>query len=116
MISVNYEDILIVLAIESTKEVIFNGLNVHHTYYIEGRKPWEYDNETLVTLCEDCHKKRHETSDVPLYDSNKRLISNLIICDRCSGSGYLPQYSHVEHGICFKCGGEGVVIKDLKDK
>ena len=86
------------------------GLNIHHTYYIEGHKPWEYDNEALVTLCEDCHKKRHETSDVPLYDSNKRLISNLIRCDRCGGSGYLPQYSHVEHGRCFKCGGEGVVL------
>ena len=88
------------------------GLNIHHTYYIEGRKPWEYDNEARVTLCEDCHKKRHETSDVPLYDSNKRLISNLIRCDRCGGSGYLPQFSHVEHGICFKCGGEGVVLND----
>lgn len=88
------------------------GLNIHHTYYIKGYKPWEYDNEALVTLCEDCHKKRHETSDVPLYDSNKRLISNLVRCDRCGGSGYLPQYSHVEHGRCFKCGGEGVVIRE----
>ena len=84
------------------------GLNVHHTYYTRGSKPWEYENDALVTLCEDCHKKRHETSQIPLYDSNKRLISNLIPCDRCGGSGYLPQYSHVEHGICFKCYGEGV--------
>jgi hypothetical protein len=90
----------------------FVGLNVHHKYYIQGYKPWEYDNEALVTLCEDCHKKLHETSNVPLYDSSKRLISNLIRCDRCCGSGYLPQYSHVEHGICFKCGGEGVVLND----
>lgn len=86
------------------------GLNIHHTYYIEGRKPWEYDNEALVTLCEDCHKKRHKTSDIPLFDSNKRHISDLNKCDRCGGSGYLPQYSHIEHGICFKCGGEGVII------
>ena len=109
VISINYDDKLIVIAVDS-KETIFKGLNIHHTYYIEGHKPWEYDNEALVTLCEDCHKKRHETSDAPLYDSNKRLINNLIRCDRCGGSGYLPQYSHVEHGRCFKCGGEGVIL------
>lgn len=86
------------------------GLNVHHTYYTKGCKPWEYENDSLVTLCEDCHKKRHESSRIPIYDHNKKLIDNLIPCDRCGGSGYLPQYSHVEHGICFKCYGEGVVI------
>ena len=86
------------------------GLNIHHTHYTRGCKPWEYENDSLVTLCEDCHKKRHETSRIPLYDKEKRLISNLVPCSRCGGSGYLPQYSHVEHGICFKCYGEGVVI------
>ena len=35
-------------------------LNVHHSYYITGRKPWEYPNWSLVTLCEDCHKFKHE--------------------------------------------------------
>lgn len=28
-------------------------------------------------------------------------------CTRCGGSGYLPAYGHVDHGICFKCGGSG---------
>lgn len=87
------------------------GLNIHHTYYIKDSKPWEYENDSLVTLCEDCHKKRHENTRIPLYDQEKRLISNLIPCDRCGGSGYLPQYNHIEHGICFKCHGEGTVIK-----
>lgn len=85
------------------------GLNVHHTYYTKGHKPWEYEDDSLVTLCEDCHKKRHTTSRIPLFDQDKKLISNLFPCGRCGGSGYLPQYSHVEHGICFKCYGEGVV-------
>lgn len=87
------------------------GLNIHHTYYTRECKPWEYENDSLVTLCEDCHKKRHENTRIPLYDQEKRLISNLIPCDRCGGSGYLPQYNHVEHGICFKCNGEGAVIR-----
>lgn len=30
-------------------------LNVHHGYYERGKKPWEYQSETLHCLCEDCH-------------------------------------------------------------
>lgn len=36
-----------------------NPLHVHHWYYLSfqaDRKPWEYPNMALVTLCEDCHK------------------------------------------------------------
>ena len=90
----------------------FNGLNIHHTYYIKGYKPWEYDSGALVTLCANCHKKRHENSSVPYYNHEMMLIGNLNVCERCGGSGYLPQYSHVENGICFKCGGEGVILKE----
>ena len=31
-------------------------LNVHHTYYEKGRAPWEYEDDSLITLCEPCHK------------------------------------------------------------
>ena len=34
-------------------------LQVHHIKYIKGRKPWEYDNEDLITLCNDCHERHH---------------------------------------------------------
>lgn len=30
-------------------------LNVHHSYYVKGRKPWEYEDTELHTLCEPCH-------------------------------------------------------------
>ena len=30
-------------------------LNVHHCYYVRGREPWDYEDESLVTLCEECH-------------------------------------------------------------
>lgn len=35
-------------------------LNVHHVYYIKGRDPWDYPDQCLKTLCEPCHKRRHE--------------------------------------------------------
>lgn len=29
--------------------------NVHHTHYVKGRKPWEYEDHELKCLCENCH-------------------------------------------------------------
>jgi len=34
-------------------------LNVHHTEYKKGRKPWEYEDALLVTLCKPCHGAEH---------------------------------------------------------
>ena len=47
-------------------------LNVHHRHYARGRAPWEYDNENLVTLCEDCHVEVSK-----LLDDVKRRIGKL---------------------------------------
>jgi hypothetical protein len=30
-----------------------------------------------------------------------------ILCSRCGGSGYIGCYSHIQNGVCFKCGGRG---------
>lgn len=35
------------------------------------------------------------------------------ICPRCNGTGRLPQYNHIQHGVCFKCGGTQVITKLL---
>lgn len=32
-------------------------LNVHHGYYAKDREPWDYEEGTLWTLCEPCHKE-----------------------------------------------------------
>lgn len=85
----------------------FSKLNVHHTFYYYGHTlPWGYYWKDLVTLCEDCHYRLHKEKEVPIYDINMRIINDeLETCDRCGGSGFLPQYSHVQNGICFKCHG-----------
>ena len=86
------------------------GLNIHHNYYIHGRKPWEYPNDALVTLCEICHKKRHEKGAIYLLDLNHNYFKDLCKCGKCSGSGYLPQYWYRDNGICYECGGEGIEL------
>ena len=69
-------------------------LNVHHKYYQKGLEPWEYDDYTFVTCCEECHKnveglkkicgafiRNKETHNAMLrfivgHDDNQELISN----------------------------------------
>lgn len=34
-------------------------LNVHHTRYIRGHRPWEYPFELCTTLCKGCHAAEH---------------------------------------------------------
>ena len=43
-------------------------LHVHHRFYIKGRKYWEYDNDVLQVLCEDCHQKEHEKPEKNIYN------------------------------------------------
>lgn len=34
-------------------------LAIHHKWYKRWLEPWEYPDETLITICENCHK--HES-------------------------------------------------------
>jgi len=36
-------------------------LHVHHLYYKPATKVWEYDIESLVTLCENCYNSVHSS-------------------------------------------------------
>ena len=53
-------------------------LHVHHRFYIKGRKYWEYDNDVLQVLCEDCHQKEHEKpEEIDAYKAGKLFLSCL---------------------------------------
>jgi len=30
-------------------------IHVHHLIYLPNKKPWEYSDEYLITLCQACH-------------------------------------------------------------
>lgn len=34
-------------------------LQIHHTFYISGKKPWEYDINDMRVLCRTCHQRIH---------------------------------------------------------
>lgn len=35
-------------------------LQIHHTFYINGKMPWEYDIKDMRVLCQNCHQKVHK--------------------------------------------------------
>lgn len=39
-------------------------LNVHHRLYRKGADPWDYADNELQALCEECHEALHAISDV----------------------------------------------------
>lgn len=82
-------------------------LHVHHKFYILGKLPWEYSNDSLITLCNWCHWKYHVENDVEVFKeaSGTLELLNIKPCSRCNGAGGFPEYSHIENGICFKCRG-----------
>lgn len=36
-----------------------------------------------------------------------RKLKALGVCPKCAGRGHIPAFSHVQGGVCFKCGGHG---------
>lgn len=111
--SLDKKDAVKAYIIEKLQLFKFKALNIHHEYYLLGKKPWEYSNDAFVTLCSECHQKRHLHQKTPIYEvvNNDRKISCYArLCNKCNGTGYLPQYSYYCGGICFDCNGEGVVL------
>lgn len=52
-------------------------LHVHHLKYIHGRKPWQYADGDLLTLCEDCHDARHKKPAPPPTNLDRDTIDML---------------------------------------
>lgn len=63
--------------------IVFPVLQVHHLKYVVNKKSWEYDDSDLITLCKECHEKRHLKEEIPIYNEtqNKKIscINNIIL-------------------------------------
>lgn len=54
-------------------------LHVHHRQYFKNRKPWEYDFDQLIVLCECCHTSEHR-----VLDSFKDVLSRIDTLDNAA--------------------------------
>jgi hypothetical protein len=95
---------------ESLRENDRIDLNIHHKFYIEGKRAWEYDDNALITYCCDCHKKTHDHNEIFVYNEHGDKLYKTEICPRCAGSGTLKEYDYYQNGVCFQCSGEGVIL------
>jgi hypothetical protein len=75
-------------------------LNVHHEYYKKGLNPWEYPDESLHCLCEDCHLKTHN-----YIDTINKILRTLSNQDLSLVLGYVSALN-----MCREC--ESVLIEN----
>jgi 5-methylcytosine-specific restriction endonuclease McrA len=48
-----------------------HNLHVHHTYYLKGGLfPWLYPDESLLTVCGDCHDTYHKQHENVILDQH----------------------------------------------
>lgn len=47
-------------------------LVVHHTFYRDGLKAWEYPDDSLLTLCQLCHHKYHAEHELTISQPKKK--------------------------------------------
>lgn len=54
-------------------------LVVHHRDYLPGKEPWEYPDDLLITLCEDCHIEemgREELEQSLIHNIRRKFFIN----------------------------------------
>jgi hypothetical protein len=72
-------------------------------HIIEGR-PWQGATEAMIL---DTLGKPEKVEEKVLKTKTKRLLYYVDECPKCSGSGFLPEFTHIASGKCFTCGGKG---------
>lgn len=78
-------------------------LHLHHLDYISGNEPWEYPDEYLLTLCENCHKKVTEerTGHEKELIAQFRLKLKDIFIQRCAVELFKELPADNLHSIIF---------------
>lgn len=62
-------------------------LHAHHTYYEKNAAPWEYPDNSLLCLCETCHKEAHA-----IGDEIKRMLGVVLALDQGLASSKVKGY------------------------
>ena len=49
----------------------------------------------------------HHNAMVSVFQTIPQPVNPTGNCPRCSGTGYIKAYSHIQNGKCLKCSGSG---------
>lgn len=75
-------------------------LNVHHLKY--NGKPWEADNDDLITLCKDCHEiveywKKESASMTKTLESRHNLMLNILFKELVDNEEFFYIVQNIYH-------------------
>jgi len=83
-------------------------LHVHHRRYIPGRKPWEYADDDLTSLCDECHKLIHKVIDgykAKSFDEKETLLRRILgdtsNIDKRGSFAFIQDPKNSKGCICF---------------
>ena len=71
-------------------------LNVHHKIYYRYRNLWDYQDDCLVTLCEDCHHYVHSLSDVGIPIAEEDSTGKTILVGKTKPKPYRHMLDHTD--------------------
>ena len=73
-------------------------LNVHHKIYFRNRNVWDYPDDCLVTLCEDCHHYIHSLNDLGIPIVEEKANGQTILIGKTRPKPYQPKLDHTDLG------------------
>jgi hypothetical protein len=80
----------------STFHLVIPRLNVHHKIYYKNRNLWDYQDDELVTLCEDCHHYIHSLKDIGIPIVEEDSNGNSILVGRTQSKDYKHILDHTD--------------------
>ena len=73
-------------------------LNVHHKIYYRNRNLWDYPDDCLVTLCEDCHHYVHSLNDIGIPIVEEHSDGKTTLIGKTRPKQYQPILDHTDLG------------------
>ena len=52
-------------------------LHVHHVKYLKSYDPWDYPDDYMITLCDECHAEWHRLFDNNIKPGKTFLVAKL---------------------------------------
>ena len=102
--------------------LVMPRLNVHHKIYYRNRNLWDYPDDCLVTLCENCHHYIHSLDSVTIPIIEEKANGQDVIIGKTPTRPYLNNLDHTDLGtfqpfaiVKENKWGEGLKGKDITD-
>ena len=73
-------------------------LNVHHKIYYRNRDLWDYPDDCLVTLCENCHHYVHSLNDIGIPVVEENPLGKTMLVGKTAPKPYRPKLDHTDLG------------------